>query len=283
MSARGRHRRQRVHRISRISLMLTAGGAGVALPLIAAGGAGAATHEAPQRVPQQAPQTAPSLPQAAPAAEQAANVAADAASYTVVSGDTLIKIATAQGVDGGWQQLYDANRDVIGAEPDEIYPGQELSLAPAADGAAAQAPAEDTSAETATGFTAPVDAAVGTAYGVAGSMWSSGYHTGVDFVVGEGTPVVSVASGQVVSAGDGGAYGNEVVIQHADGHYSQYAHLSTISVSAGQQVGTGDQVGLSGATGNVTGPHLHFEIRTGPDYGADIDPLAYLRANGVTI
>jgi murein DD-endopeptidase MepM/ murein hydrolase activator NlpD len=267
MSARGRHRRQRVHRISRISLVLTAGGAGIVLPLIAAGGAGAATQQVPQ-------QTAPSFQQAVPSAEPAANIAADAASYTVVSGDTLIKIATAQGVDGGWQQLYEANRDVIGAEPDKIYPGQELSLTPAD---------EDTSTETATGFTAPVDAAVGTAYGVAGSMWSSGYHTGVDFVVGEGTPVVAVTSGQVVSAGDGGAYGNEVVIQHADGYYSQYAHLSSISVSAGQQVGTGDQIGLSGSTGNVTGPHLHFEIRTGPDYGSDIDPLAYLRANGVTI
>jgi murein DD-endopeptidase MepM/ murein hydrolase activator NlpD len=282
MSARGRHRRQRVHRISRISLMLTAGGAGVALPLIAAGGAGAATQQAPQ---QAAPSVQQAAQQAVPSAEPAANVAAEAASYTVASGDTLIKIATAQGVDGGWQRLYEANRDVIGADPDRIYPGQEFSLAPAGEAAEApaEAPAEDTSAETATGFTAPVDAAVGTAYGVAGSLWSSGYHTGVDFSVGEGTPVVAVASGQVVSAGDGGAYGNEVVIQHADGQYSQYAHLSSISVSAGQQVGTGDQVGLSGATGNVTGPHLHFEIRTGPDYGSDVDPLAYLRANGVTI
>jgi murein DD-endopeptidase MepM/ murein hydrolase activator NlpD len=56
-----------------------------------------------------------------------------------------------------------------------------------------------------------------------------------------------------------------------------------ISVSAGQSVSVGQQLGLSGATGNVTGPHLHFEIRTTPNYGSDIDPLAYLRAHGVSI
>lgn len=83
--------------------------------------------------------------------------------------------------------------------------------------------------------------------------------------------------------GWGGAYGNQVVIQLADGHYAQYAHLSSLSVSAGQAVTEGQQVGLSGATGNVTGPHLHFEIRTTPDYGSDVDPLAYLRGKGVSV
>jgi murein DD-endopeptidase MepM/ murein hydrolase activator NlpD len=87
----------------------------------------------------------------------------------------------------------------------------------------------------------------------------------------------------VVSAGWNGSYGNEVVIRHADGKYSQYGHLSQLSVSAGQSVTAGQQIGLSGSTGNSTGPHLHFEIRTGPSYGSDIDPVAYLRANGVTV
>ncbi|MGP3967943.1 M23 family metallopeptidase [Streptomyces sp. 6N223] len=250
MSARGRHRRQGTRRISRVSLILTVGGAGLALPLVGAG---------------------------------VANAAPDDTTYTVAAGDTLSTIARAQAVDGGWKALYDANSDVIGSNPDLILPGQELTLtttssAPAEDTADASAPAE-----TASGFTAPVQGPLGTAYGVAGSMWSSGYHTGVDFPVATGTPVVSIGSGEVVSAGDGGAYGNEVVILHPDGHYSQYAHLSSISVGVGQQVASGEQIGLSGSTGNVTGPHLHFEVRTGPEYGSDIDPLAYLRANGVTI
>ncbi|MFJ8630090.1 LysM peptidoglycan-binding domain-containing M23 family metallopeptidase [Streptomyces sp. NPDC093568] len=139
-------------------------------------------------------------------------------------------------------------------------------------------------ASTATGFSAPVSgAAVGTAYKVAGSMWSSGYHTGVDFAAATGTPLKAVGAGTVVSAGWGGAYGNQVVIQLADGYYAQYAHLSSLGVSAGQTVTAGQQIGLSGATGNVTGPHLHFEIRTTPDYGSDVDPVAYLRSKGVAI
>lgn len=138
------------------------------------------------------------------------------------------------------------------------------------------------SAKPQSGFTAPVAARTGTPYHQAGS-WSSGYHTGVDFPVPTGTSVKAVASGKVVSAGWAGAYGYEVVIRHSDGRYSQYAHLSSLHVREGQQVGGGQRIARSGSTGNSTGPHLHFEIRTGPGYGSDVDPLAYLRAGGVSI
>ncbi|MQT02455.1 M23 family metallopeptidase, partial [Streptomyces jumonjinensis] len=97
------------------------------------------------------------------------------------------------------------------------------------------------------------------------------------------TGVRSVGPGTVVSAGWNGAYGNEVVVQHSDGKYSQYAHLSSLSVSAGQSVSGGQQIGLSGSTGNSTGPHLHFEIRTSPSYGSDVDPVEYLRQYGVSL
>ncbi|MFC8660331.1 transglycosylase family protein [Streptomyces parvus] len=132
------------------------------------------------------------------------------------------------------------------------------------------------------GFSSPVAAGTGTPYRQAGS-WSSGYHTGVDFPVPTGTSVKSVAPGRVVSAGWAGAYGYEVVIRHSDGKYSQYAHLSALHVRAGQSVSGGQRIARSGSTGNSTGPHLHFEIRTGPGYGSDIDPLAYLRAGGVRV
>ncbi|MGY1454630.1 transglycosylase family protein [Streptomyces sp. SS8] len=139
-------------------------------------------------------------------------------------------------------------------------------------------------AQASPGYAAPVSGvSPTTAYRQSGSGWSSGYHTGIDFPVSTGTSVQSVSRGQVVSAGWGGAYGYQVVIQHSDGRYSQYAHLSAISVRSGQQVNAGQRIGRSGSTGNSTGPHLHFEIRTGPGYGSDIDPLAYLRANGVRI
>ncbi|MGW5650367.1 transglycosylase family protein [Streptomyces humi] len=130
---------------------------------------------------------------------------------------------------------------------------------------------------------APVDAPIGTAYHASGSHWSKGYHTGVDFLAPTGSSVKAVEAGQVVTAGWGGSYGYQVVIRHADGRYTQYGHLSAISVRAGQSVSTGQRIGRSGATGNVTGPHLHFEVRTGPGFGSDIDPLAYLRAGGVRI
>ncbi|MFC9647286.1 MULTISPECIES: peptidoglycan DD-metalloendopeptidase family protein [unclassified Streptomyces] len=132
------------------------------------------------------------------------------------------------------------------------------------------------------GATAPVSASTGTQYRQSGS-WASGYHTGVDFPVPTGTSVKAVAAGRVVSAGWEGSYGYQVVIRHGDGKYSQYAHLSALNVREGQQVGSGQRIARSGSTGNSTGPHLHFEMRTGPGYGSDIDPLAYLRALGVRI
>lgn len=98
-----------------------------------------------------------------------------------------------------------------------------------------------------------------------------------------GTSVKAVAAGHVVSAGWGGSFGYQVVIRHADGRYTQYAHLSAISVKDGQSVGEGQRIGRSGSTGNSTGPHLHFEVRTGPGFGTDVDPLAYLREGGVRI
>ncbi|MFD3694928.1 transglycosylase family protein [Streptomyces sp. NPDC058646] len=146
-----------------------------------------------------------------------------------------------------------------------------------------QAPPSAQQKPAAGSYSAPVDAALGTAYRVSGSSWSSGYHTGIDFPVATGTSVKSVGPGQVVSAGWAGAYGYQVVIRHTDGRYSQYAHLSALGVKAGQQVSGGQRIGRSGSTGNSTGPHLHFEMRTGPGYGSDIDPLKYLRSHGVSL
>lgn len=133
-------------------------------------------------------------------------------------------------------------------------------------------------------FVSPVTGSyLSTSYQASSGLWSSGSHTGVDFHAASGTSVHSVGSGTVVEAGWGGAYGNNIVIKMNDGTYTQYAHLSSISVSVGQAVTPGQQIGLSGDTGNVTGPHLHFEARTSADYGSDIDPVAYLRSHGVNI
>jgi murein DD-endopeptidase MepM/ murein hydrolase activator NlpD len=133
-------------------------------------------------------------------------------------------------------------------------------------------------------FVSPITGSyVSTGYRSGGSLWSSGSHTGIDFHASSGTPVHAVGLGTVVEAGWGGAYGNQVVIRMNDGTYTQYGHLSSISVSVGQKVTPGQRIALSGATGNVTGPHLHFEARTSPEYGSDIDPVAYLRKHGVRV
>ncbi|MFC9613786.1 M23 family metallopeptidase [Streptomyces sp. NPDC056938] len=133
-------------------------------------------------------------------------------------------------------------------------------------------------------FVMPVTGSyVSTAYKASSGLWSSGSHTGIDFHAASGTSVHAVGAGTVVEAGWGGAYGNNIVIKMNDGTYTQYGHLSSIGASVGQTVIPGQQIGLSGATGNVTGPHLHFEARTSPEYGSDIDPVAYLRSHGVNV
>ncbi|MEU1404876.1 transglycosylase family protein [Streptomyces sp. NPDC005728] len=226
--------------------------------------------------------------------------------YTVVHGDTLSGIAGEHHVQGGWRRLYAGNRAAIGSDPDLILPGQRLSLRAAASPASdthteskpkapkkkapsqRKAPSEKKTSQRPAShgshsLVAPVSATIGTGYHVAGSHWSKGYHTGVDFLVPTGTSVRAAAAGHVVAAGWGGSYGYQVVIRHADGRYTQYGHLSAISVRAGQSVSAGQRIGRSGSTGNVTGPHLHFEVRTGPGFGTDIDPVAYLRAGGVRI
>src|SRR5690606_20778214 len=101
-------------------------------------------------------------------------------------------------------------------------------------------------------------------FGTPGSYWASGYHTGLDFAAPEGTTVRAVESGTVVSAGWAGAYGNRVVVKSSDGDVLEYSHLSDIDDWSGW-VRAGEKIGEVGATGNVTGPHLHLEYR--PGYG----------------
>ncbi|GAA3819337.1 M23 family metallopeptidase [Streptomyces phyllanthi] len=117
-------------------------------------------------------------------------------------------------------------------------------------------------------------------FGQAGSYWSSGYHTGLDFAAPTGTLIKAVHSGTITQAGWDGSYGYKTVLTLDDGTEIWYAHQSSISVSVGQKVATGDVIGRVGATGNVTGAHLHLEVH--PDgSGTGIDPAAWLRSKGI--
>ena len=95
-------------------------------------------------------------------------------------------------------------------------------------------------------------------------------HLGTDFAATTGTPARTVGDGVVEFAGRQNGYGNVVFVKHRSGHETVYAHLSKINVRVGQNVGQGDTVGLVGATGWATGPHLHFEFRVN---GVQQDPM----------
>jgi murein DD-endopeptidase MepM/ murein hydrolase activator NlpD len=112
----------------------------------------------------------------------------------------------------------------------------------------------------------PVAGQIGGPFGPRGNR----FHAGVDIIAASGTPVGAAASGHVTWAGRlAGGWGNLVVVAHADGVRTMYAHLSSIAVRLGQHVVTGDRLGTVGATGDATGPHLHFEVRL---RGAAVDP-----------
>ncbi|MDH6111210.1 murein DD-endopeptidase MepM/ murein hydrolase activator NlpD [Kitasatospora sp. MAP12-15] len=130
---------------------------------------------------------------------------------------------------------------------------------------------------------APVPGArISNPYGEPNPEYAAGYHTGVDFAVDQGTPVLAVGDATVVSAGWAGSYGNQIVLLLEDGRYAQYAHLSELAIGPGDTVTAGQRIGASGSTGNSTGPHLHFEIRTSNSYGAVTDPIGYLSGHGAT-
>lgn len=134
-------------------------------------------------------------------------------------------------------------------------------------------------------YVKPVDASPGYAYGTPNSGYSAGYHTGTDFAVPSGTTVRSAAAGtvySVINSGNAG-YGLHVIIKHADGKYTLYAHLSWAAVVGGQSVAAGQTIGSSGNSGNSTGPHLHFEVRNSPSYGDVVNPVEWLRSHGVSI
>ncbi|MFJ2023016.1 peptidoglycan DD-metalloendopeptidase family protein [Streptomyces sp. NPDC087897] len=113
-------------------------------------------------------------------------------------------------------------------------------------------------------------------YGQAGINWMSA-HTGIDFPVSYGTPVMAATDGTVQTRWNS-AYGNMAIVTAADGTETWYCHLSSTRIRSGP-VKAGDVIGYAGDSGNSTGAHLHFEVR--PGGGASIDPLVWLRGKGL--
>lgn len=122
-----------------------------------------------------------------------------------------------------------------------------------------------------------------TPYKKKGAMWSKGYHTGVDFAVPENTNVLAAINGQIIAANWGKAYGTQLVQEFIiNGHkrWCIYAHLSKTLVKIGDKVVKGQHIAESGNSGNSSGPHLHFEVRTEKRWsdGTDVNPKSVLEA-----
>lgn len=115
-------------------------------------------------------------------------------------------------------------------------------------------------------------------FGLSSYLWST-VHTGLDFAVASGTPLVAVANGTVTEVGFDGSYGYKTVLTLEDGTEIWYCHQSSMNVTVGQSVTGGDVIGAVGSTGNSTGPHLHLEVR--PGGGEPVDPYSTLLAHGL--
>ncbi|MCG5442111.1 M23 family metallopeptidase [Micromonospora sp. NIE79] len=114
-----------------------------------------------------------------------------------------------------------------------------------------------------------------------GQRWGT-LHAGIDLALPSGTPIHAAAAGTVTQAGDASdGYGNSVFIDHGNGYLTHYAHQSRIAVTVGQKVKAGQVIGYEGATGDATGPHLHFEVHQG--MWNQIDPAPFMRARGVDL
>ncbi len=212
--------------------------------------------------------------------------------HRVREGETLQSLSVRYHVD--IDKLRDAN--TLGSA-DEVRPGDYLFIpgvkapyeetavpapsqskkpesAPVKTGKAALATTHGTSGKdlSATGdsqFIWPVRGVVTSLFG----MRDGSPHEGIDISVPEGTPVVAAGDGKVIFAADHGAYGNVVIIQHADNYFTVYAHNSKLLVQEGQTVKAGEKIALSGSTGRSSGPHLHFEVRIG---AKPQDPMRFL-------
>lgn len=123
-------------------------------------------------------------------------------------------------------------------------------------------------------FSAPISSD----YGLRDNPFGKGheFHNGIDFVVDIGTPIMATAPGVVDGAGNEGAIGNRVSIDHGFGYRSVYGHMSKVAVKVGDHVKRGQLLGYSGSTGRSSGPHLHYTLYY---KGRTIDPENYLQVN----
>ncbi|KPI27163.1 M23 family metallopeptidase [Streptomyces sp. NPDC048253] len=291
---RGKHRvaKQRGGGFARSSTVL---GVGVIAAVSAGGMASANTGKAPVSISMPDLPNVGSLisddepaPEAAPAlASFGSETAVDTAQSAADAGEALRSRIMAQAESQQSQVEVKALAAAAKAESDAAAKAEKEAEAKAA--AAKKKAAEEAAAkaeaarlaELAKQYTLPTSSyTITSTFGQAGSLWSSGYHTGLDFAAPTGTLIKAVHSGTITEAGWAGSYGYRTILTLDDGTELWFCHQSSISVSVGQKVATGDVIGRVGATGNVTGAHLHLEVHPGGS-AEGIDPAAWLRDKGL--
>lgn len=185
--------------------------------------------------------------------------------HVVKKGETLWDIARKYNVS--LEQLCSLNQ---GITPENLKIGMNLTLPDSVRKTNPVYAAPSRGSSSTAFFSWPIRGAITSPYG-----WRrSGFHHGTDISARYGDSVMAAAAGTVSFAGYRGVYGKMISIQHIDGSETLYAHLSSITVSAGQRVKRGEVIGNIGTTGNSTGPHLHFEVKKGRKY---VNPVNVLR------
>ena len=207
--------------------------------------------------------------------------------YVVSQGETLADIATRAGVPA--EDILELNGLARAAD---VKPGRLIFVLAAPGAAGEEPPASEVGGAAPAAIGGPAAPApeggtlrwplanvahvVGSPFGARGAR----AHEGIDLPAPTGTPVLAVADGEVVYAGDGiRGYGNLVVLQHPGDLLTVYAHNSALFVAQGQRVRAGDRIAAVGQTGRATGPHLHFEVRQGQ---VPRDPMTYLSRGGAS-
>jgi murein DD-endopeptidase MepM/ murein hydrolase activator NlpD len=192
--------------------------------------------------------------------------------HVVTPGETLFRIGKAYGLT--YQELArvngikDAGQIRVGQRifiPGATHPLPVETITPAEPAPAAPVSPEP-GFET---FLWPVNGTINSGFGPRGSS----FHDGIDIAAPEGTPILAIEAGEVIYSDQLRGYGNMVIVRHAGGIVSVYAHNEANLVREGQAVARGEVVARVGSTGRVSGPHLHFEIRKN---NAAQDPLRYL-------
>ncbi|MDR0629022.1 MAG: M23 family metallopeptidase [Treponema sp.] len=189
----------------------------------------------------------------------------DGIPYTVKKGDALSKISNAMGVP--LEVILDAN-DI---QSETLTPGKVLFIP------GAKMRSEDLKVILGDSFIYPIRGRLTSPFGWRNDPISGvrRYHAALDLAAATGTPIKAAMEGRVSSVGVNSVYGKYIIISHANGYQTMYAHMSATSVSQGAMVSQGTKIGEVGSTGYSTGPHLHFAIYKN---GRAVNPLDFLKS-----